>query len=67
MKSKMSFRRKQLLNWLKTASPTRLLDFEFNRWKDQVGGETMKDAIYKATENQLDDLYIIREETRLKI
>lgn len=64
---KFSFRRKQMLNWYKTASPEKLLDSNYTRWKDMVGAETIKEAIYKATEEQLDDLYILREELRLGI
>lgn len=64
---KFSFRRKQILNWYKTASPEKWLDFHYARWKDMVGAGTMKEAIYKATEDQLDDLYILREELRLGI
>jgi hypothetical protein len=64
---KFSFRRKQMLNWYKTANPEKWLDFHYIRWKDSVGAETMKEAIYKATEDQLDDLYILREELRLGI
>lgn len=64
---KFSFRRKQMLNWHRTANPEKWLDFHYIRWKDSVGAETMKEAIYKATEEQLDDLYILREELRLGI
>lgn len=64
---KQSYRRKQLLNWLRTANPERLTDFHYSRWIDNVGGNDMKAAIYKATEEQLDDLYILREELRLGI
>lgn len=67
-RNKFSFRRKQLLNWCNTACPTKWLDFHYNRWKDSIGPNlTMKEAIYKATEDQLDDLYILREELRLGI
>jgi hypothetical protein len=64
---KFSYRRKQLLNWYRTANPEKWLDFHYCRWKDSIGAETMKEAIYKATEDQLDDLYILREELRLGI
>jgi hypothetical protein len=64
---KFSFRRKQMLNWCRTANPEKWLDFHYIRWKDSVGAETMKEAIYKASEDQLDDLYILREELRLGI
>ena len=64
---KFSYRRKQLLNWYKTANPAKLDDFNYHRWKETVGAETIKEAIYKATEEQLDDLYILREELRLGI
>lgn len=64
---KFSFRRKQMLNWYRTANPEKWLDFHYTRWKDCVGAETIKEAIYKASENQLDDLYILREELRVGI
>lgn len=64
---KFSFRRKQMLNWFRTCNPEKFDDFHYHRWKDMVGAETMKEAIYKATEDQLDDLYILREELRLGI
>lgn len=66
-KSKQSFRRKQLLNWYRTANPEKFTDFHYTRWITIVNGSDMKDAIYKATEDQLDDLYILREELRLGI
>lgn len=67
MRKLYSKRRKQLLNWYRTAKPEKWLDFHYIRWKDKVGGTTMLDAIYKASESELDDLYILREELRLKI
>ena len=66
-RNKFSFRRKQLLNWYRTANPEKWLDFHYIRWKDTVGAETIKEAIHLATEEQLDDLYILREELRLGI
>ncbi len=65
--SNQSDRRKQLLNWYRTANPEKWTDFNYSRWVQTVGGVNMRDAIYKATEDQLDDLYILREELRLKI
>jgi hypothetical protein len=62
-----SYRRKQLLNWYRTANPEKFTDFHYTRWVRKVGGFDMKDAIYKATEDELDDLYILREELRLGI
>lgn len=56
-----------MLNWYKTANPEIWLDFHYIRWKDSVGAETMKEAIYIASEDKLDDLYILREELRLGI
>ena len=67
MKKKHSFRRKQLLNWYRTADKTKFDDGNYRNWIRMVGGTDMKDCIYKATEEQLDDLYILREELRLKI
>lgn len=64
---KFSFRRKQMLNWYRKSNPEKWLDFHYIRWKDSIGAKTMKEAIYKATEEQLDDLYILREELRLGI
>jgi hypothetical protein len=64
---KLSKRRKQLLNWYRTASPEKWLDFHYIRWKNAVGNYSMLEAIYNATEDQLDDLYILREELRLGI
>lgn len=62
-----SYRKKQMLNWARTANPEKWLQFDYQRWMKIVGGSDMKDAIKKATENQLDDLYILREELRLGI
>jgi len=67
MKPKQSYRRKQLLNWIKTANPEKFTDFHYSRWMDNVDATNMKEAIYKATEEQLDDLYILREELRIGI
>jgi hypothetical protein len=58
---RQSYRRKQLLNWYRTANPEKLTDFHYTRWVQRVGGIDMKEAIYKATEDELDDLYILRE------
>ena len=66
-REKYSFRRKQLLNWYRTADKTKFDDGNYRNWMRLVGGLDMKDCIYKATEKQLDDLYILREELRLKI
>ena len=63
-----SFRRKQMLNWYRTADKTKFDDGNYRNWMRQVGEvSTMKEAIYLATESQLDDLYILREELRLCI
>lgn len=64
---KQSFRRKQLLNWARTANAEKWVQFDYTRWITKVGGKDIIDAIYKATEDQLDDLYILREELRLGI
>lgn len=66
-KEKQSFRRKQLLNWYRTANKVKFDDFEYHRWLTRIGETDMKIGIYKATEEELDDLYILREELRLKI
>jgi patatin-like phospholipase/acyl hydrolase len=66
-KPKHSDRRKQMLNWYRTANPEKFTDFHYTRWMRKVGGVDMKDAIYKASEDELDDLYILREELRLGI
>lgn len=62
-----STRRKQMLNWYRTANKEKFLDFNYLRWINKVGENDMKDAIYSASEEELDDLYILREELRLKI
>lgn len=67
VKRRHSYRRKQLLNWYRTANPEKFTDFHYTRWIQKVGGVDMKDAICKATEDELDDLYILREELRLGI
>ena len=67
VRSRQSHRRKQLLNWVRTANPEKFVDFHYTRWVAMVGETDMKEAIYKATEDQLDDLYILREELRLGI
>lgn len=67
MPAKQSYRRKQMLHWVRTANPEKWLDFHYVRWINKVGGNGIIDAIYKASEDQLDDLYILREELRLKI
>ena len=56
-----------MLNWARTASPEKWVQFDYQRWIRMVGGSDIKDAIKKATEEQLDDLYILREELRLGI
>lgn len=56
-----------MLNWARTANPNKWDDFHYVRWMKSVGGENMIEAIKKATEDQLDDLYILREELRLGI
>ncbi len=66
-KEKHSFRRKQMLNWARTASPEKWNDFHYVRWIHSVNGDGIFDAIKKASENELDDLYILREELRLGI
>ena len=67
VRRRQSFRRKQMLNWYRTANPEKFTDFHYTRWIQRVGGVDMKDALYKATEDELDDLYILREELRLGI
>ena len=67
VRRRQSFRLKQLLNWYRTANPEKFTDFHYTRWIQRVGGVDMKDALYKATEDELDDLYILREELRLGI
>lgn len=67
VRRRQSYRLKQLLNWYRTANPEKFIDFHYTRWVAMVGGVNMKDALYKATEDQLDDLYILREELRLGI
>ncbi|TAG21068.1 MAG: hypothetical protein EAZ32_06800 [Cytophagia bacterium] len=63
-----SYRRKQLLNWFRAANKDKIMsEFHYHRWIRLVGGNNFLDAIYKANESQLDDLYILREELRLKI
>lgn len=62
-----SYRRKQLLNWVRTAKPEKWLDFHYVRWMSKVGADDMLAAVYKASEDELDDLYILREELRLGI
>jgi translation initiation factor IF-3 len=63
-----SFRRKQMLSWYRTADKTKFDDNNYRNWMRQVGVvKDMKEAIYLATEEQLDDLYILREELRLGI
>lgn len=64
---KNSPRRKQMLNWARTANPEKWTDFDYSRWVRTVGGLDIIDAIKNATEDQLDDLYILREELRLGI
>ena len=55
-----------MLNWCRTANQERFLEqYDFKRWVRQVGATTMAEAIYKATEEQLDHLYWIREEIRI--
>ena len=56
-----------MLNWARTANPEKWTDFHYSRWVRTVGGLDIIDAIKKATEDQLDDLYILREELRLGI
>ncbi len=56
-----------MLNWARTASPEKWLQFDYQRWMKLIGGDNMIDAIKKASEEQLDDLYILREELRLGI
>lgn len=56
-----------MLNWYRTANPEKWLDFHYLRWQRSVGANSIKEAIYKANENQLNDLYILREELRLGI
>lgn len=67
MRIRFSPRRKQMLNWYRTANPEKWLDFHYLRWQRSVGANSIKEAIYKANENQLNDLYILREELRLGI
>lgn len=67
VRRRQSFRRKQMLNWYRTTNPEKWVQFDYQRWVTKVGGVDMKDAIYKATEDELDDLYILREELRLGI
>ncbi len=56
-----------MLNWARTANPTKWDDFHYVRWIKLVGGEGIMDAIKKANDDQLNDLYILREELRLGI
>lgn len=57
-----------MLNWYRTADKTKFDDNNYRNWMRQVGEvENMNQAIYLATEEQLDDLYILREELRLGI
>lgn len=62
-----SARRKQMLNWARTTSPEKWLEFHYTRWMKLLNAEDMISGIKKASEAQLDDLYILREELRLKI
>ena len=62
-----SYRRKQMLNWVRTAKPEKWLDFHYIRWMNKVGADNMLDSVYKASEDQLDELYVLREELRLGI
>jgi hypothetical protein len=65
---RFSFRRKQMLNWFRTSDKSKFDDNNYRNWMMMVGdNNNMKDAIYKASEEQLDDLYILREELRLGI
>jgi hypothetical protein len=64
---KLSNRRKQMLNWYRTANPIKWTEYQYNLWVVKVGAKSMKEAIYMASESQLDDLYILREELRLGI
>ncbi len=65
---RFSFRRKQMLNWYRTTNKSKFDDNNYRNWMMMVGDvDNMKDAIYKASEEQLDDLYILREELRLGI
>jgi len=62
-----SHRRKQMLNWARTANPEKWVQFDYQRWIRRIGGTDIIDSIKKATEDELDDLYILREELRLGI
>jgi hypothetical protein len=62
-----SFRRKQMLNWCRNANPANWDDVNYRNWMRQVGEADIKSCIKKASEEQLDDLYILREELRLGI
>ena len=65
-----SKRRKQMLNWLRSANPERLDDFHYMRWAMKATNNEsgdLKAAIKAATEDQLEELYILREELRLGI
>jgi putative transposase len=67
---KYSQRKKQMLNWARTANKENLLDFHYVRWMRRVSQDeknTIIDCIKKANEDDLDDLYILREELRLGI
>jgi hypothetical protein len=65
---RFSFRRKQMLAWYRTSNKSKFDDNNYRNWMVMVGeNNNMKDAIYKASEDQLDDLYILREELRLGI
>lgn len=62
-----SDRRKQMLNWARTASSEKWVQFDYQRWIRRTGETDIIAAIKKATEDELDDLYILREELRLGI
>lgn len=67
------YRRKQMLNWARTTlrqNPIRIqAEFHYQRWIKKVDEDcdNIIDAIKLATEDQLDDLYELREELRLGI
>lgn len=48
-------------------NPSVFDDFHYHRWMTKVGGDGIVDCVKRADEDQLDDLYILREELRLGI